>query len=182
MARRNFAEVATGAVVLLIAGGFLAYAVAHSGQRDHGGYPLHARFDRIDGLGVGSDVRIAGVKVGRVLATAVDPKTFQALVEFNVADDIKLPKDSSAAIESDGLLGGKYIALSPGGEDQVIPPNGEVTITQSSINIEELLGKFVFSVANLNSGDKGAAGSGADKAKPEGKAGGEGAAGGDKLQ
>jgi phospholipid/cholesterol/gamma-HCH transport system substrate-binding protein len=180
MARRNFAEVATGAVVLLIAGGFLAYAVAHSGQRDHGGYPLHARFDRIDGLGVGSDVRIAGVKVGRVLATAVDPKTFQALVEFNVADDIKLPKDSSAAIESDGLLGGKYIALSPGGEDQVIPPNGEVTITQSSINIEELLGKFVFSVANLNGGDKqGNAGSGE---KPGQSGTGGGAGGGDRLQ
>lgn len=181
MARRSFAEVATGAVVILVAGGFLGYAVAHSGRTDHGGYPLKARFDRIDGLGVGSDVRIAGVKVGRVLSAEVDPRTFQAVVEFNVADDIKLPKDSSAAIESDGLLGGKYIALSPGGDEETLPPNGTVTITQSSINIEELLGKFVFSVANLNSADKGDVKSGSGGAKGAGE-GGAAAGGGGGLQ
>ncbi len=154
MAQRNFAETLTGAVVLVIAGGFLAFAIAHSGERTGRGYPLTARFQRIDGLGVGSDVRVAGVKVGSVTATTIDPKTFEAVVTLTVAHDIKLPTDSGAVITSDGLLGGKYLALSPGGDEHDLAPGGVIKITQSSINIEDLLGKFVFSMANMSSANK----------------------------
>ncbi len=168
MAQRNFAETLTGAVVLVIAGGFLAFAIAHSGERTGRGYPLTARFQRIDGLGVGADVRVAGVKIGSVTATAIDPKSFEAVVTFTVAEDIKLPTDSGAVITSDGLLGGKYLALSPGGDDHDLAPGGVIKITQSSINIEDLLGKFVFSMANMSNTNK-----------PDGKDGSPDGGGGD---
>jgi phospholipid/cholesterol/gamma-HCH transport system substrate-binding protein len=150
MARRNPAEIITGAVVILIAASFLGYAVAHSGRSSVSGYALHANFSSIDGLAVGSDVRIAGVKIGAVTATSVNPATYQADVTFEVADDIKLPKDSSASVTSDGLLGGKYLALAAGGDTDNIPPGGQITITQGSVSLEELLGKFIFSVTDLN--------------------------------
>ncbi len=70
---------------------------------------------------------------------------------MNVDDGIKLPKDTSAEVTSDGLLGGKYLALSPGGDAAMLPPGGTITITQSSISIEQLLGKFIFSAGNLAS-------------------------------
>ena len=148
MPRRNFAEVLIGAVVLLVAAGFLAYAIAHSGRTTASGYLLYAKFDHIDGLSVGSDVRIAGVKVGSVASTSLDPKTYQAVVGLSVADDVKLPKDSSAVITSESLLGGKYLSLQPGGDETVLQPGQTITITQSSVSIEELLGKFIFSMTS----------------------------------
>jgi phospholipid/cholesterol/gamma-HCH transport system substrate-binding protein len=153
MANRGFGEVLTGAAVLLVAAGFLGFAVAHSGRTAASGYKLHASFDRIDGLSPGADVRIAGVKVGNVLDTRVDPKSFLAEVTLSLSDQIHLPKDSAAEVTSESLLGGKFLNLSPGGDTQEIPPGGTITITQSSINLEQLLGKFIFSAASLT--DKG---------------------------
>ena len=160
MARRNVAEVATGAVVLLVAAGFLAYAMAHSGRSATSGYTLHANFDHIDGMPVGSDVRMAGVKVGSITAEVIDPKTYLADVSFSVANAIRLPKDSSAEITSDGLLGGKYLSLSPGGDEQMLADGGTLTITQSSVSLEQLLGKFIFSVTDMVNAVKGGSGSG----------------------
>ncbi len=160
MARRNAAEVVTGAAVLLIAAGFLAYAVAHSGRSVAAGYPLSARFDRIDGLNVGADVRMAGVKIGTVTSARVDPKTFLAEVGFTVQPGIELPKDSSAEITSDGLLGGKYLSLVPGGDSAVLQPGQVVTITQSAVSLEQLLGKFIFSLSEAKSMQQGGSGTG----------------------
>jgi phospholipid/cholesterol/gamma-HCH transport system substrate-binding protein len=152
MAQRNGAELVAGAVVLAVAAGFLWYALASTGRSVGGsGYDLHAKFDRIDGLSVGSDVRVAGVKVGSVTAARIDPKSYQAVVNFTVASDLQLPKDSSAVVTSDGLLGGKYLSLEPGGDIAMLPAGGEITLTQSSISIEQLLGKFIFSAGNLSS-------------------------------
>jgi phospholipid/cholesterol/gamma-HCH transport system substrate-binding protein len=146
MRRRSIVEVVTGAMVLLVAAGFLAYAIVHSGRSTVSGYTLFAKFDHIDGLGVGNDVRVAGVKVGSVDQERIDPQTFQAIVGFTVRDDIKLPKDSAAIITSESLLGGKYLSLQPGGDESVLQPGQTVTITQGSISLEELLGKFIFSM------------------------------------
>jgi phospholipid/cholesterol/gamma-HCH transport system substrate-binding protein len=148
MAQRTLTELAAGAVVILVAGGFLVYAVAHSGRSTVEGYPLVAKFDHIDGLSVGSDVRIAGVKVGAVQATRVDPKSFLAVVNLSVRDGIALPKDSSAEVTSDGLLGGKFLSLAPGGDTTILKPGQEITITQGSVSLEQLLGKFIFSIGN----------------------------------
>jgi phospholipid/cholesterol/gamma-HCH transport system substrate-binding protein len=150
MGRHGAAEVLTGALVLVVAVGFLAFAVAHSGRTAGSGYPLRAQFDHIDGLNVGGDVRIAGVKVGTVSDEQLDPKTFSALVTLTVRDGIELPKDTGAAIISESLLGGKYISLSPGGDDTNLKPGQMIAATQSSVSLEELLGKFIFSVTTLN--------------------------------
>lgn len=159
MPRRSIAEVLTGAVVLLVAAGFLAYAVAHSGRSTASGYTLYARFDHIDGLAAGSDVRIAGVKVGTITETRIDPATYMAVVGLSVRDDIKIPKDSSAEITSESLLGGKFLALVPGGDETMLKPGGTITITQGSISLEQLLGKFIFSVTSMKpNSDTGAGG------------------------
>lgn len=163
MAQRRAAELLAGVVVIVAAAGFLGYAVMHTGRASSSGYTLHARFDRIDGLNTGADVRVAGVRVGSVTGAAVDPKTYQAVVDFTVRQDIQLPTDSSAEITTDGLLGGKFIALVPGGAEAMIPPGGQVGITQSSISLEALLGKFIFSSGSGGSGSgagQGAAGQG----------------------
>jgi phospholipid/cholesterol/gamma-HCH transport system substrate-binding protein len=149
MARHGIAEVLTGAAVLAIAAGFLGFAVAHSGRTASTGYKLNATFDHIDGLNPGADVRIAGVKVGSVLTTRIDPETFLANVTLSVRDEIHLPKDTSAEVTSESLLGGKFLNLEPGGDTADLAPGSTITITQSSISLEQLLGKFIFSSASL---------------------------------
>ncbi len=145
MPRHSAAEIATGAVVLLVAGGFLVYALANTGQSlTHGGYELHASFDHVDGLAPGGDVRIAGVKIGSIMSIRLNPKTYQAEVAFSVQPDVSLTIDSSATVASDGLLGGKYLSLATGGEDATLKPGGTITITQGSLNLEALIGKYIF--------------------------------------
>ena len=151
MAQRNISELIAGAVVLVVAAGFLGYAVANTGRSTVSGYTLRASFDNIAGVGVGSDVRLAGVKVGSVTRTSVDPKTYQATVTFTVQSSLKLPADSSLQIASDSILGGKVLALVPGGDEKMLADGGEVTITQSAVSLEDLLGKFIFNVGDLSS-------------------------------
>jgi phospholipid/cholesterol/gamma-HCH transport system substrate-binding protein len=159
MRRHNAAEVLVGAIVLLVAAGFLVYAVAHSGRSSVSGYPLFAKFEHIDGLGVGADVRLAGVKVGSVDEERIDPQSFLAVVGLTVRDDLKLPKDTAAIITSESLLGGKYLSLQPGGDEAMLQPGQTITITQSSVSLEELLGKFIFSATSVPKGQT----SGADQ-------------------
>jgi len=160
MRHRGIAEVLTGGAVLLVAAGFLAYAVANSGRTAMSGYPLYARFEHIDGLGVGADVRVAGVKVGSVTEEQIDPKSFLAVVGLNVRHDMKLPKDSAAIVTSESLLGGKYLSLQPGGDEATLQPGQTITITQSSVSLEELLGKFIFSATNVPKDQAGGGASG----------------------
>ena len=149
MAARSLTEVAAGAAVLLVAAGFLAYAVVNSGRSGISGMTLNAEFDNIGGIVTGSDVRIAGMKVGSVTKLDIDPKTFQARATFTVRPDIKLSTDSSAAIATGGLLSSNFLSLSPGGDTAVLGDGGTITVTQSAVNLEDLLGKFIFNVGNL---------------------------------
>ena len=157
MARHNPAELITGAVVLGVAALFGAFALANTGKSFGGGsgYDLHAKFDHVDGLSVGTDVRVAGVKVGSIQAISLDPKTYLANVVFSVQKDLQLSTDSSATVSTDGLLGGKYLALAPGGEEKMLQPGGEVTITQGSINLETLIGKYIFPSVGKSAGGDG---------------------------
>ncbi len=152
MASRGLAEVLTGAAVLLVAAGFLGFAIGHSGRSTGSGYDLKAKFDRIDGLNIGADVRIAGVKVGSVVDQRIDPQTFLAVVTLKIAAGLELPKDTGAEITSESLLGGKYLSLTPGGDSEILKPNGVIANTQSAVSLEQLLGKFIFSVTNLSGG------------------------------
>ncbi len=159
MARHSAIEIATGAAVLLVAGGFLVFAVANTGQHVGAGYTLHAAFDHADGLGTGAEVRIAGVKVGSVQAIGLNTKTYQADIAFSVQRDVSLTTDSSATISTDGLLGGKYLALATGGDETTLKPGASITITQGSVNLEALLGKYIFG-STKDSTSKPAAGQG----------------------
>ncbi|MBK1658320.1 outer membrane lipid asymmetry maintenance protein MlaD [Paracraurococcus ruber] len=165
MKGRSLAEVAAGAAVLIVAAVFLVYAVLHSGRGTvtADGMQLSASFDRIDGLANGADVRIAGVKVGTVTTSRIDPETFAAVLTLRVDPSLKLPDDTSAEVTSEGLLGGKYVSLVPGGSDKLLADGGRITQTQGSVSLESLLGRFIFSVTQMNSqaatqnGEQGAA-------------------------
>jgi phospholipid/cholesterol/gamma-HCH transport system substrate-binding protein len=155
---RNLLETLLGAVVLIVAIGFLLFAYRSSQVSDSDGYQLLARFDRVDGLEPGADVRISGIRVGTVVDQTLDPETFRAEVRFTLREDVQLPLDSSAAVVSNGLLGGKYLAVVPGGDIDVLEPGDELTLTQSAINLEDLIGHMIFSQGE---GAQGAAGQGA---------------------
>jgi phospholipid/cholesterol/gamma-HCH transport system substrate-binding protein len=105
-------------------------------------YKLKAMFSSADGISKGADVKIAGVKIGEVLNVDVNKKTFSAEVELKINADFKLPIDTSASIQSSGILGGKYIELSPGFEEENLKDGGLITITQSSVNLEKLISIF----------------------------------------
>lgn len=149
---RNYLETVLGAVVLAVAIGFLYYAYQSSQNGSSDGYQLLAQFDRIDGLDNGADVRIGGIKVGSVTAQTLDPETYRAQVRFSVQDNVDLPLDTSAAIMSDGLLGGKYLSLEPGGDIDMLESGDEVSLTQSSVRLEDLIGQLIYSGGGGDSG------------------------------
>lgn len=150
----NAIETVLGAVVLVVAGVFLAFALRQADLRKVEGYSVSANFSKIDGIAAGIDVRISGVKIGSIQKTELDPKTFLAKVTMSISPDIKLPIDTVAKVSSEGLLGGKYMALEPGAEDETIKDGGQIQYTQASLNLEEMIGKFIFSSAEKNKKDK----------------------------
>ncbi len=143
-----------GAIVLAIAGGFLFFAYSSSNIASVDGYLVTAKFENVDGLSVGNDVRVGGIKVGSVVGQDLDPKTYNAVVKMNIKSGIAIPDDSSAAIVGDGLLGGKFVSITVGGSDNSLAANGEIQFTQSAVNLESLLGKFVFSDGGVDKESK----------------------------
>ena len=143
----NIVETLIGAVVLVIAVFFVIFAYTSTGVGPTTGYELSARFTRVDGLSVGSDVRMSGIKVGTVVEQSLDRETFDALVIFNVKDDVKVPDDTAVKITSDGLLGDSYVSLEPGGSDTFLAAGEELTITQGAVNLMDLIAQAVFGSA-----------------------------------
>ena len=143
--KTNLLEVVMGAVVLIVCAFFVIFAYSTSQWQPSQGYEVLAKFNRIDGLMRGSDVRLSGVKVGTIKDIQLDPETYLAVVHIFLSPDVKLPKDSAAEIVSESLLGGKFLALVPGGEDEVISAGGEIMHTQAAISLESLIGQFIFS-------------------------------------
>lgn len=107
-------------------------------------YEITARFSSISGLKVGANIEIAGVKIGRVAAISLDEEEYQAVVTLEVDSQIKIQDDSIASIRSAGIIGDKYVNISPGGSEDLIEAGGEITETESAINIEELISKYIF--------------------------------------
>ena len=147
---RKLPELFTGFAVIIASAAFLVYALSASGTVTTGGYPLQAQFASIGGLTVGADVKIGGVVIGHVADERLDPNTYAAIVRLVIDNGIKVPDDSSAAISSDGLLGGNYISVSPGGSNSMLAAGQSFAVTQSAINIEDLLGKFIFSMGGTS--------------------------------
>lgn len=145
---KNVIETIVGTIVLIVAVFFVNTAINSSGISSENGYTISANFDAIDGVGVGSDVRIGGVKIGTITAQELNVKTYQPKLTFGIRKDIKLPLDSSAEIVSEGLLGGKYVNLVPGAEEDYLKDGDSIDYTQSSINLEQLIGKFAFGSAD----------------------------------
>ena len=143
--RGNVVEALLGAVVLVVAGGFLLFAYSATDVAAVAGYEVSAKFDRVDGLVVGGDVRLGGIKVGTIVGAELEPDTYLAVVRMNIDPSIKLPVDSAAEIISDGLLGSKYLALVPGSEEEVLEVGGEIRFTQSPVSLENLIGQLIFS-------------------------------------
>jgi phospholipid/cholesterol/gamma-HCH transport system substrate-binding protein len=152
----NVIETVLGAVVLLVAAVFLVFGLTSIDLGKTSGYNVIANFSKIDGIIPGLDVRVSGVKVGSVIKTELDPKTYLAKVTMAINPRVKLPTDTVAKVSSEGLLGGKYLSLEPGAEDDMIKSGGQIQYTQASVNLEEMIGKFIFSAAESKD-KKGAA-------------------------
>jgi len=154
--QKNLVETILGAVVLLVAGGFLAFFYKTTDIRPSSGYVISAVFSQIEGLDSGSAVKVSGVKVGQVLDFSLDPGTYRAVVRLNINDGVKLPKDTAAVVASAGLLDGKFLSLQPGGDDEMLQPGDSIEFTQSTPGLEQLLGQVIFSMTKDKDGDKDA--------------------------
>jgi phospholipid/cholesterol/gamma-HCH transport system substrate-binding protein len=150
----NLVETLIGAVVLVGAGAFLTFAYTNTDARRVHGYEITARFNRVDGLTNGSDVRLSGIKVGTVTGQDLDRKTYQAVVRMSIDPSVKLPEDTFAKITSSGLLGNNYLALDPGGSDEYLKPGDQITQTQGSVDLLGLISKFGGSAKKSDSDDK----------------------------
>ncbi|MCK8462866.1 outer membrane lipid asymmetry maintenance protein MlaD [Aliiroseovarius sp. S1339] len=144
MSDSHTTEVVTGSVVLAAAVGFFLYAgqiVGLSGGGDSHSYS--ASFRTADGISVGTDVRLGGVKVGTVTGIDLNAETFRADTAFTVQADVALPDDTAIIISSEGLLGGSYVELLPGGSPFNLEPGAEIEDTQGSVSLVQLLLKYV---------------------------------------
>ncbi len=140
----NYFEIIVGTFVLVCALVFFFTSFNKSQSKNINGYYLVAKFDNADGVANGSDVKISGVKIGTVESQLLDNQNFKASLKLKIPNDIKLPSDSSVKIASEGLLGSKYLSITPGGDEENLKDGDEIIFTQSSVNFEELLGKFIF--------------------------------------
>lgn len=138
-------ETVVGALVILVTLFFSYFAYSNSNLKSVDGYTISARFNSVDGISSGSEVRIGGIKVGQVSDLDLDSKSYEAIMYMQMREDIQLPEDSSAAIVSASLLGGKYINIEPGGMEDMLADGDEISFTQSAVNLESLIGKMVHS-------------------------------------
>ena len=146
--QRNTLETVMGAIVLLAAAGFVTLAYEAADIKGNGGYEIIAEFGSTGGLSVGDDVRISGIKVGRITEQSLDPITYSARVAMAIAPDIEIPADSSARITAASLLGGNYLELMPGAEDEMLAAGAVIYDTRDPVSISDLLGKMVFASGN----------------------------------
>ncbi|SOC05192.1 phospholipid/cholesterol/gamma-HCH transport system substrate-binding protein [Rhodobacter sp. JA431] len=139
----NRVEVLTGAAVLAVAVGFFLWAgQGHGLSTGAGSYPLKASFRSVEGVSLGTDVRMAGVKIGAVTDIALNTQTFFADTTFSVQDGIEIPDDSQVIVASEGLLGGAFVEILPGGSLINLGPGEEVIDTQGAVSTLGLLMKF----------------------------------------
>ncbi len=143
--KNSVVETITGAIVVAAAALFFFYVYSSTDLgRGRGGYSIKAAFDSVDGITVGSDIRLAGIKVGTVADQKLDQESYQALITMAIDSNVKLPDDTSAKITSEGLLGEKYISLEPGGSETMLKDGDFLDSTQGSLDIWALVNKYIF--------------------------------------
>lgn len=139
------AESLIGAAVVAIAIGFLVYAGQGNFSASGDSISLNARFSSAEGLKIGTEVHLAGIQVGTLTDLTLDPLTYQAVATFTVIQNIAIPEDTEAKVASEGLLGGTFLELTPGGSDVMLATGEEVIYTQGALSLLNLLMKFVTS-------------------------------------
>jgi phospholipid/cholesterol/gamma-HCH transport system substrate-binding protein len=142
--RNNLLETLIGGIVIAVASSFLYFAYSSTDVGTVDGYELNATFDGVTGISVGSDVRISGIKIGTVRSQTLNPATYQAVVTMSINHAYALPDDSSAKVALDGLLGGSFISIEPGGSSDMLENGGTIEYTQGSIDLIGLIGKFIY--------------------------------------
>ena len=158
--RRDITETLVGGVALLGFVVFVVFAMTIN-QKAVSGYPLNAIYSHVDGLSLGAAVRLAGIPVGEVTSERFDPTHDQAIVTIMIADGIPIPRDSAAIIASDGLFGGKFIKIDPGGDPEMLKPGDTFGYVQDSIDLERLLARVVQEAeSRRNAARTGSAGKG----------------------
>ena len=139
----SIVEALVGLLVVCVAIGFVLFAWDRTQAGRGGGYVLLARFPSVAGVTAGTDVKVAGITVGKVAAQRLDPKSYQAVLELSIEPGLKIPVDSSAAITSEGLLGGNFISLSPGADEAMLKPGEEILETSGAADLMALIGSVV---------------------------------------
>jgi phospholipid/cholesterol/gamma-HCH transport system substrate-binding protein len=142
MDRRVNVAVGLFLVLGILALGYLSIKLGRVSFLGGGGYPVIVEFPSVGGLKAGSSVEIAGVEIGRV--ESIGLADYQARVVIRLNRDVQLQEDSIASIKTKGLIGEKYVRISPGGSDKVIPPNGRIREVEAPVDFEELLSKYIF--------------------------------------
>lgn len=122
--------------------GYLSIKLARMEVLGEKGYEVYALFSNSGGLKTGSSIMIAGVTVGRVKTITLED--YQARVVLNIPQNVKIQEDAIASIKTKGLIGEKYIEISPGGSEEIIPPGGRIRETQPAVDLEQLISNFVF--------------------------------------
>jgi len=146
--QRNTLEIIMGAVVLMTAIAFMSVAYEAADIKGGNGYEIQAEFGTTGGLAVGDDVRIAGIKVGRITRQELDPITYAARIVISLDRQVQLPADSSARITAASLLGGNYLELMPGADEEMLQPGDIIYDTRDPVSLTDLLGKAVFAGSN----------------------------------
>lgn len=152
MMNKKPVETIMGIVVIFVAAFFLYFAYQVSDLQVVKGYDINARFLKVGGLNVGSDVRINGIKVGTVIAQNLDPEDYVADVKLSISSNIHLPKDSVVSIVSDGLVGNKFIKIEPGKSKEFLQNGDTVANTKDFKTLEDMVGEIIFMVTD--NGDK----------------------------
>ncbi len=144
--KRSTVEIAVGVFVMIgiLCVGYLTVKLGKMEWFGEGYYPVNARFTSVTGLKTGTEVQMAGVSVGRVANIALDPDLKVAMVTLNIRQDLELAEDVIASVKTAGLIGDKYVSLTPGGAMDMLKPGDTIVETESAVDIEELVSKYVF--------------------------------------
>jgi len=144
--KRTSVELGVG-IFVLIGIACVGYLTIRLGKMELLGnehYYLNARFNSVSGLKAGASIEIAGVQVGQVDSISLDIKDNVALVRMKIRKDVELTDDTIASVKTSGLIGDKYLKLSPGGSDHILKAGDTLTETESALDIEELISKYAF--------------------------------------
>ena len=145
---RNTLETIMGGIVLLAAVGFVMLVYETTNMKGNSGYEITAEFGNTGGLSIGDDVRVSGIKVGRITGQNLDPITFVAKISMAIDPTIRIPSDSSARITPTSLLGGNYLELMPGAATETLVAGAVIYDTRDPVSLNDLLGQVVFSAGS----------------------------------